>query len=74
MSWNYRVMKRKISDSEFEYGIHEVYYKDTGEIEGYTQNSLVPTFHTLEGLKSELETILKAFDLEIIDDENELPR
>lgn len=67
MSWNYRGMKRKVSDSEFEYGIHEVYYKENGQIKGYTQDSITPTVHTPEGLKHELEIMLKAFDKEIID-------
>ncbi|WP_148235427.1 hypothetical protein [Fluviicola taffensis] len=60
-------MKRKVSDSEFEYGIHEVYYKENGEIEGYTQNSIVSTVHSPEGLKYELESMMKAFDLKIVD-------
>jgi hypothetical protein len=67
MTWNYRVMKRKISDLEVEYGIYEVYYKENGEIEGYTQNSLTPTVHTPEGLKYELEMMMKAFDMETVD-------
>lgn len=38
MTWNYRVIKRTNSDPEAEYlQIHEVYYDDEGQIEGWTK-------------------------------------
>lgn len=67
MSWNYRVMKRKISESEFEFGIYEVYYDDNGRVKGYTENSMTPVVHTAEGLKYELEIMMKAFDKEVLE-------
>ncbi len=64
--WNYRILKRKISESEFEFGIYEVYYDENGRVKGYTENSLVPTCESTEGLLIELELMKHAFDLEVI--------
>lgn len=67
MSWNYRIMKRKTSESEFEFGIYEVYYYENGVVKGSTENSMTPTVDNPEGLKHDLELMLKAFDQEILD-------
>jgi hypothetical protein len=60
-------MKRKTAESEFEFGIYEVYYNEDGSVKGYTENSLIPVVDNPEGLKQELEIMLKAFDQEILD-------
>ena len=62
MSWNYRIMKREISKGEFEFGIYEVYYNEDGTINGYTKDSLVPVVDSADGLKHEMEIMMKAFD------------
>lgn len=63
MSWNYRIVKTKIADGEFEFGIHEVFYDDSGNIEGMTEKSVVPACPSVEGLKYELEErIMKSFE------------
>lgn len=67
MSWNYRIMKRKTSESDFEYGIYEVYYNDDGSVKCCTENSMTPVVDSPEGLKYELEIMLKAFDQEILE-------
>ena len=67
MKWNYRILKRKISDSEFEFGIYEVYYDENGMVTGCTENSMTPNVESPEGLKHELEVMLKAFDQEILE-------
>ena len=36
MTWNYRIMKRDL-DGVTVYEIHEVYYKDNGEVEMWTE-------------------------------------
>jgi len=66
MSWNYRIMKREISENEFEFGIYEVYYNENGEINGWTEESVVPVVDNKEGLKYEMEEMLKAFNSETI--------
>ncbi len=67
MTWNYRIMKRKIDHSTYEFGIYEVYYDDNGIIKGCTENSLTPTTESLDDLKFELELMKEAFDKEVLD-------
>jgi len=67
MSWNYRIMKRKTAESEFEFGIYEVYYNEDGSVKGCSENSLTPVVDNPEGLKHEIEIMLKAFDHEILE-------
>lgn len=67
MNWNYRIMKRKISESEYVFGIFEVYYNEDGSVKGYYENSMTPVVDSPEGLKHELEIMLQAFDNEILD-------
>jgi len=59
-------MKREISENEFEFGIYEVYYNENGEINGWTEESVVPVVDNKEGLKYEMEEMLKAFNSETI--------
>ena len=66
MSWNYRIMKREVSQNEFEFGIYEVFYNEDGTIKGYTQDSLVPVVDSIHGLKQELGVMLKAFDKDVL--------
>lgn len=68
MTWNYRVMKRVLSNGEVEFGIHEVYYDDDGKACSWTDKSLVPTCQSREGLKYELEVLMmRAFEEETVD-------
>ena len=67
MTWNYRIMKRKIDQSNFEFGIYEVFYDQNGIIKGYTENSLTPTTESPEDLKFELDRMKEAFDKEVLD-------
>ena len=67
MSWNYRIMKREISDQEVEFGIYEVHYNEKGEVQGYSADSMTPTCGSEEDLKYELkERMLKAFQKETL--------
>jgi len=59
-------MKREISENEFEFGIYEVYYNENGKINGWTEESIVPVVDNKEGLKNEMEEMLKAFNSETI--------
>lgn len=67
MTWNYRIMKRKIDHSNYEFGIYEVYYDDNGVIKGCTVNALTPTRESREDLKLELELMKEAFKKEVLD-------
>ena len=73
MSWNYRVMRKEISNGQFEYGIYEVYYDENGEIKNYTENSLTPVCETKSDLEYEIKMMTKAFEkntLEYLKKEN----
>ncbi|ACU63298.1 hypothetical protein [Chitinophaga pinensis] len=66
MSWNYSVIKRKSESGAYEYGLHEVFYNEKGEINFWTIDSLVPVCPSEEGLKHELQLMLKALKEETI--------
>lgn len=64
--WNYRIMKRKNSEGQFEFGIYEVHYDSNGKVEGWTENPLTPTHESKEDLKSELKNMMTAFEKETL--------
>jgi hypothetical protein len=69
--WNYRIMKRKNEEGEFDYGIHEVYYDENGKVKGWTERSMTTTCDSEENLKFDLERMIKAFEKETLIDEEE---
>jgi|GEM_PF-1216674 len=65
MSWNHRVIRRSnapSTDPEWNYQIHEVYYKWDGSIEAWTENPVAPLGEDLIKLKSEFSLFSKALD------------
>ncbi len=87
-TWNYRVMKHKVdlstlSDSlrkllenqndNYWYGIHEVYYNEAGEVDGWTDYEIPPFGETPEELKQCFELMSLAFDKEVLDYEKSCP-
>lgn len=68
--WNYRVMKKLNSSGEHEYGIHEVYYDEDGNIKGWTQSSVTPTFPSEEDLLQGLERMKAAVEKETLVDKD----
>ncbi len=67
MTWNYRIMKKKNSAGEFEFGIHEVYYDEEGKMSSCTLKSLTPVCSTAEDLKFEMLRMMDAFDNDTLD-------
>lgn len=66
MTWNYRIIKKSLSGkSTFE--VHEVYYRPDGSIQGWTENSIIPTGDTVEDLKKDFSRQLLAFEAEVLD-------
>lgn len=63
MSWNYRVFRHQQivrPGKTLEYfTIHEVYYDDSGKIEGHTEEPIAPTGDTLNELITEITQMLK---------------
>jgi len=66
MNWNYRILKRQNESGEYEYGIHEVFYNEKGEIVSWTKESMTPVCPSKEGLRHELNLMLEAFRDETI--------
>jgi predicted RNase H-like HicB family nuclease len=71
MPWNFRVVKKK---GDLGYGIHEVFYKDNGDIEAVTQDPVEPLGETFEELKKDLQRMLDACKKEVIDYDRLFPK
>lgn len=57
MTWNNRIFRHKVKDSEY-YQIHEVYYSERGKLDGYTEDAISPRGDTVEELIEHLEQLL----------------
>jgi hypothetical protein len=66
MSWNYRIMKSVVMGEEL-YGIHEVYYDEGGNPNGWTEEPIYLLESSIADLRNVLSRINEAFDKEIID-------
>jgi hypothetical protein len=62
-TWNYRVVAQTI-DGEPMYGIHECYYEPIG----WTANPVPVVAETVDGLREQLNRMLIALDLDVIQD------
>lgn len=61
MTWNYRVIRRPDSDGGPDrFGIHEVYYDPSGQIEMWTEESCDPFGESLAELKADVEAMAAA--------------
>ena len=82
MTWNYRVMKRgfEYKDEfgnnivEYQYGIHEVYYDDDGNITCWSENPIKVRSDDVEGLKWILKRFKKALKKSVVDYDAEYKR
>ena len=65
MGWNHRVIKHKDGGYDF-FQIHEVYYKEDGEVDGYTLKGASAGGNTLDELRGELQRMLDSLDKEVL--------
>ena len=56
--WNYRVIKHD-TDENIVYQVHEVYYNDRGEIDGFTEDAVHASGESFEELLSDLDMMVK---------------
>ncbi len=56
---------RVVNNGEF-FHIHKVYYKDNGEIDGWTENPVSPAGETLEELKADMEMFKAALNKPVL--------
>jgi hypothetical protein len=61
MTWNYRVMNK---DGEF--AIYEVFYRDDGSVEGYTDSPVFPRADSASGLIEEFRRYTEALGHEVL--------
>lgn len=60
--WNYRVIRKPHPDSQgASYEIHEVYYRDDGTVEAWTDSPVQPYGETPEELREDIRFLLQAF-------------
>ncbi len=66
--WNYRVFRHEYTHGgEQYYEIHECYYDDDGNVNGWTENAICPYGDTPEELESVLKMMGEAFSKPILD-------
>jgi len=65
-SWNYRIIKT-IGYSKPIYRIHEVYYDDSGKIEGWTKEPVLPYGENVDELREDIYYFLQAFRQPILE-------
>jgi len=65
MSWNYRILAHKHKD-EMYFEIHEVYYDDKGNANGYSANGISVGAGSLEGINWVLNKMKECADKPIL--------
>lgn len=68
MSWNYRVVTQ---DKGTTYGIHEVYYRNDSSVYAWSEQSIRPGGENIEDVFSDLQYMLHAFDLPVLEETEE---
>jgi len=67
MGWNYRIVRKKYGN-EFQFGIHEAFYKDKQKKPyAITEGPMEPTGETLEELKKDYKQMAEAFKYPVLD-------
>lgn len=66
MSWNYRVVKHE-DEHEVWYGLHEVYYDEEHNPDGFSEKPIDPRGTTVEELRGDIDLMLQAFNRPVLD-------
>ena len=66
--WNYRVIRNRHTETDsVTYQVHEVYYREDGGIEGWTQDPVAPLGETAKELREDIRYFLHAFRCPILE-------
>ena len=66
--WNYRVIRNHHTETDsVTYHVHEVYYREDGSIESWTQEPVSPMGETVEELREDIRYFLHAFRCPILE-------
>ena len=63
MSWNYRIMKYE----DGSLGIHEVFYDEEGDVQGWTENAVSVYGEDIHELESSYDLMMQAFSKPILE-------
>lgn len=67
-TWNYRVIRKRCPNTEEStYQIHEVYYRDDGSIDCWTQEPVEPLGVSEAQLRNDVHAFLSAFRLPVLE-------
>lgn len=66
MTWNYRVVKKRLSDGTETFGIHEVYYDADGKVNAYTEVTMAAYGETLEEFREDIKRHLEALERPVL--------
>ena len=68
MTWNYRIVRHRLSQpNEFHYQVHEVYYDGDGNVELISEFSVSPYGESVVDLISDYAKMAEAFKKPVID-------
>lgn len=65
MSWNYRILAHQ-SEEEIHLQVHEVYYNDEGQPNGYTENGVAVGAEDLKGIEWVLDKMKECSEKPIL--------
>src|SRR5690554_6258417 len=67
-TWNYRVIRKScLTTGEATYQIHEVYYREDGSIDCWTQEPVEPLGVSEAQLRNDIHAFLSAFRLPVLE-------
>ena len=69
--WNYRVIRKHHTESDsVTYHVHEVYYRDDGKIDVWTQEPVAHMGETVAELREDIRYFLRAFRSPILEEQD----
>ena len=66
--WNYRVIKKRHADDSVTFQVHEVYYRDDGSIEGWTEAPVTPMGEEIAELRENIRHFSHAFRKSVLEE------
>ena len=69
-TWNYRVLRKEHKSGEVTFQIHEVFYDETGRINGWTKDPVQPSGEILSELREDIRYFLSAFRKDVLEEVN----
>ena len=74
MSWNYRVIRTEDESGNAVFRIHEVYYREDGSIESWTEAPVMSTGESASELREDIRHFLAAFRKPVLEETKDKER